>query len=296
MIKTVIGSFDSVDDADRAVRALRNAGFLDDDINLVANNAQHGDADAKPRVVDAADTEHSGVTTGAVAGGALGGAAGLAASLMGLAIPGIGPILAAGPIVAALTGAGAGAVAGGLIGSLTNLGVEPSHAEIYAESVRRGGSLVTVRVDDSRADEATSILRSAGAIDIDRRAEEWRTSGWSGYDPKAEPFTFEEIERNRTRYAAVPGAAAALSDTAWSQLDDDFRRDFEVNFADDGRPYDEYAPAYRYGANVVQKGRYANKRFDDVEADLRSDWEREFPGHDWSRVKEAARYGFTRGR
>jgi len=199
MIKTVIGSFDRVDDADRAMQALRTAGFMADDINLVANNVRRG-ADPERRDATAAEEDHAGAATGAVAGGAIGGAAGLAVSIMGLAVPGIGPILAAGPIIAALAGAGAGAVAGGLIGSLTDLGVEEEHAEIYAEAVRRGGSLVTVRVDESRTAEAESLLRGAGAIDIDKRVEAWRETGWTGYDPKAKPFTFEEIEHNRTRY------------------------------------------------------------------------------------------------
>lgn len=199
MIKTVIGSFDRIDDADRAMQALRNAGFMGDDINLVANNVQRS-ADGAVRRTSSPDDDHAGAATGAAAGGAIGGAAGLAVSLMGLAVPGIGPILAAGPIIAALAGAGAGAVAGGLIGSLTDLGVEEEHAEIYAESVRRGGSLVTVRVDETRTDEASSILRNSGAIEIDKRVEVWRDTGWTGYDPKAKPFTFEEIEHNRTRY------------------------------------------------------------------------------------------------
>jgi len=196
MIKTIIGSFDRLDDAHRAARALRSAGFLDSDINFIANNVRRDEGTA-----DVADkSDMSGVATGAVAGGALGGAAGLAASLMGLAIPGIGPILAAGPIAAALVGAGAGAAAGGLIGSLTDQGVEPEHAEIYAESVRRGGTLITVRADQSRTDEATAILRDAGAIDIDKRVDEWRASGWTKFDPKAQPYSYEDIERDRTRY------------------------------------------------------------------------------------------------
>jgi len=197
MVKTIIGSFDSMDDAHRASRALRSAGFLDSDINFIANDVRKDGSTVRT----GEKTDMSGVATGAVAGGALGGAAGLAASLMGLAIPGIGPILAAGPIAAALVGAGAGAAAGGLIGSLTDQGVEAKHAEIYAESVRRGGTLVTVRTDESRSEEATSILRDAGAIDIDKRVDEWRASGWTGFDPKAQPYSYDEIERDRSRYA-----------------------------------------------------------------------------------------------
>ena len=138
MIKTIVGSFDNVDDADRAYRDLRQAGFLDADLNLIVSNAVTSD---NVRATEVGESDTGGAAKGAVAGGVLGGAAGLAVSLMGLAIPGIGPILAAGPIVAALAGAGAGAVAGGLIGSLTDIGVEKDEAELYAESVRRGGSL-----------------------------------------------------------------------------------------------------------------------------------------------------------
>jgi len=125
---------------------------------------------------------------------------------MGLAIPGIGPILAAGPIAVALAGAGAGAVAGGLIGGLTDMGVSETHAEYYAEAVRRGGALVTIRADEDRADEAEQIIRRHGAFDIEDRATQWKSSGWTGYDAKAEPFSFEEIERDRTTYRSGPTA------------------------------------------------------------------------------------------
>src|SRR3989442_3301305 len=140
MIRTVIGSFDRADDADRTTRDLRSLGFPDSDINLVVSNVGQGDAETELPVVG----DGTGpVAKGAVAGGVLGGAAGLAASLAGLAIPGIGPILTAGPIIATLAGAGAGAVAGGVIGSLTEIGVEKKDAELYAEAVRRGGTLIT---------------------------------------------------------------------------------------------------------------------------------------------------------
>src|SRR5437588_3882317 len=165
MIKTVIGSFDSVEDGDRATRDLRSVGFAEADINVVVSNVRQGDADTDlPGIGDATGP----VARGAVAGGVLGGAAGLAASLAGLAIPGIGPILTAGPLIATLAAAGAGAVAGGVIGRLTDLGVEKKDVALYAEAVRRGGTLVTLRTDESRADDATAVLRSAGAIALAR--------------------------------------------------------------------------------------------------------------------------------
>jgi len=207
MIKTVVGSFDSATDATNAACELRAAGFMEDDINVVANNTRSTEVAATART-DAAtkvvDDGASGAATGAIAGSAIGGAAGLAISAMGLAIPGIGAILAAGPIVAALTGAGAGVVAGGLIGALTDLGVDDAQAEYYAEAVRRGAALVTVRVDESRADEAESILRNHGAFDIEDRVVQWKSEGWTRYDPDAEPYSFDDLERNRTRYRGAP--------------------------------------------------------------------------------------------
>src|SRR5512132_3134224 len=193
MAKTIVGSFDSFNEAQRVSRDLIDDGFLDSDVNVIASNIR-GDYKPDER---AAGTSASGAATG----GVVGGAAGLAASLMGLAIPGIGPIIAAGPIVATLSGAGVGAVAGGLIGGLTDIGVSKSDAEYYAESVRRGGALVTVRADGSRAERAAEIMREHGAVDIERRAEEWRESGWTGWNHEALPYTLEDIERDRARYS-----------------------------------------------------------------------------------------------
>ena len=180
----------------------------------------------------------SNAAAGAVTGGVVGGAAGLAASLMGLAIPGIGPIIAAGPIVSLLTGAGVGAVAGGLIGGLTDMGVSRADAEYYAEAVRRGGALVTVRADDARAERAAEIMRSHGAIDIERRVERWRQGGWSGYDEKAQPYTPADLAREEDLYGerdretglasgaptggpvtSGPGASIPDRDTAGSKAD-----------------------------------------------------------------------------
>ncbi|HVO90442.1 MAG TPA: hypothetical protein VMV45_18035 [Casimicrobiaceae bacterium] len=224
MVKTVVGSFDSFDEAQRVARDLIDEGFMESDINVIASNAR-GDFQDDARLADRSGTtmpagtitdrdttthkDHSGAATGAVTGGVVGGAAGLAASLMSLTIPGIGPIIAAGPIVATLTGAGVGAVAGGLIGGLTDIGVSKEHAEYYSEAVRRGGALVTVRADESRAEQAAELMREHGAIDIDRRVERWRETGWSGYDVNATPYTRDQIDRDRELY----GQAASDSVT-----------------------------------------------------------------------------------
>jgi hypothetical protein len=199
MVKTIVGSFDDSRAAHRAAEALLSDGYMQEDISVVASNIL-GDytPDGRPLVTDEEpDTE---TETGAVAGGMLGGAAGLTASLMGLAIPGLGPVVAVGPLIAMLTGAGAGAVAGGLIGALTHSGVSQEHATYYAEAVRRGGALVALRADESRAERAADVLREHGAIDLDQRVMRWRDAGWRGWDGTAKPYTAEEAERERRLY------------------------------------------------------------------------------------------------
>ena len=248
-MKTIVGSFDSFDEAKRVARDLMDEGFRDSDVNVVASNVRGEYNTTATGTTGATSTDYSasrtasastlttdggglvdrdrirdrdvaddasGAATGAVTGGVVGGAAGLAASLMGLAIPGIGPIIAAGPIVATLSGAGVGAVAGGLIGGLTDMGVSKTDAEYYAESVRRGGALVTVRADDSRAERAADIMRDHGAVDIDQRAEQWRERGWKGWNDKADPYTTADLDRDRDLYGTTDrttGVAGGMSGT-----------------------------------------------------------------------------------
>jgi hypothetical protein len=83
---------------------------------------------------------------------------------------------------------------------LTETGIPEDHASYYAEAVRRGGALVTVKVDESRADRATEIMKANGAIDLDERVSRWRESGWDGWHPTALPYTAEEAERERRLY------------------------------------------------------------------------------------------------
>lgn len=196
-MKIVVGSFDTFAAASKAAEKLISAGFMQSDINVISNNTGRPGAsdNLESKRVDEAD----GVASGALAGGALGGVAGVAIGLMGLAIPGIGPILAAGTLATVLAGAGAGAVAGGLIGGLTDMGISDDNAHFYAESVRRGGALLTIRTDNSRTAEAELILEDAGAIDIEDRVELWRSQGWKGFDSSAAPYSYDDIERERAR-------------------------------------------------------------------------------------------------
>jgi hypothetical protein len=183
--RTIARLFDSYSDASAAVRDLEAAGFLRDDISLIANRGEDGSTTTTTG--DTTEETSSGAGTGAALGTLVGGGAGLLAGLGALAIPGLGPIVAAGWLVAALTGAGVGAAAGGLLGALTGSGLSEEESHVYAEGVRRGGNLVTVRTDDSRSAEVESIMLRHNAASADTRGADYRAGGWTGYDDAAIP-------------------------------------------------------------------------------------------------------------
>ena len=198
MTSTVTGFFDTYDAASAAVNALEASGVSHSDISIVANNTD----DRHAAVRDSNAAEDAG--KGAGVGAAVGGLGGLLAGLGMMAIPGVGPVVAAGWLVATAVGAGAGAAvggaAGGLIGSMTAAGVPERDAHVYAEGVRRGGTLVTARVDDARASDAKAILQSHRAIDPTIRGEAYRSTGWTGFDEAAPAYTPDEVARERTRW------------------------------------------------------------------------------------------------
>jgi uncharacterized protein (TIGR02271 family) len=158
----------------------RDCGCDRSDIGLMARGEQTEAGRGAPTSEHSKDIA-SGAMKGAGTGAAVGGILGLVAGVASLAIPGIGPIIAAGPIASALAGVGIGAVAGGLIGALTRVGVSEEDAHYYTEGVKRGGTLITLHArDDRTADCAVQVMKRHGAVDIDQRAEQWRQEGWTG--------------------------------------------------------------------------------------------------------------------
>ncbi|CAO4165040.1 General stress protein 17M-like domain-containing protein [Methylorubrum aminovorans] len=194
--RAVTALFDSQEDAARVIDRIEAAGVPQTDIGIVSLNATDRTAGAvstpstgEPTAVPGGHESSAaeGAGAGATVGTVLGGGAGLLASLGLLAIPGAGPVIAAGWLVAALSGAGVGAAAGGLIGALTGAGLSGADAETYAEGIRRGGTLVTVRADGETADRVIALMQRGGAIDLDERAEGWRAQGWTGGTAGAPP-------------------------------------------------------------------------------------------------------------
>jgi len=219
MSKTVIGLFDTYEQAQRVVDDLTAAGFSRDDISVISNNsdARLGDqTTSRTTGTGNAGSVVGGAVGGAAEGAVIGGLTGLAAGLALLLIPGVGPIAAAGPLAAALSGAGLGAAGGGVIGALSRLGVPKEESAYYAEGIRRGGTLVSLTTSDARAQAAYDIIERHNPVDIDERAAYYRSSGFTDYNDNAPAYTPDQVRADREAYARYTAPAAAASSAATS--------------------------------------------------------------------------------
>lgn len=192
MRQTITRLFDSRENAENAVRDLEKAGVHKGEISILAPAAAERDERTfsdHPIVPEHHTEAGRGAGAGATLGGVIGAAGGLLAGLGMIAIPGLGPLVAAGWIVTTVSGlvAGgvAGAVVGGLVGALVEAGVPEEDAHVYAEGVRRGGSLVIVQVDHHHAARVEEILSRERGVEASTKREEYRREGWTRYDPDA---------------------------------------------------------------------------------------------------------------
>jgi len=159
----VFGIFKTTSEADKATSRLMSAGFSNSDISLLASDIESTRELAHEKNTKAPE----GTTTGAVTGGLLGGGLGLLAGIGALAIPGVGPLIAAGPIMAVLAGMGAGSAVGGVVGALVGMGIPEYEAKRYEGRVKDGGILISVHCDTSdEIDRAKMVLRESGAEDV----------------------------------------------------------------------------------------------------------------------------------
>ena len=232
--RTIVRLYDAHDTAVAVVQELEQSGIPNDDISIVASNRDDrhpsGVTDTSsdlPRA-DTGQRAGTGTGAGASAGAVIGGGAGLLAGLGMLAIPGVGPVVAAGWLVATLAGAGvgaaAGAAAGGLVGSLTGAGVPEDEAHVYAESVRRGSSLVTVRADEADAARIEGIMNRSAFVDPAQRRAEYESHGWSRFDETAPAYSSAEMAAERARrgnWRALVGRHAGQS--SWHSGDPGIR-------------------------------------------------------------------------
>lgn len=165
---TVYGIYRNEDQVSYAIDRMLEAGFRNEDISvLLPDNLG---------TKDFAHEKHTkapeGTATGATAGGAIGGTIGLLAGVGALAIPGLGPFIAAGPIMAALAGVGVGGTVGGIIGALVGMGVPEYEAKRYEGMIKSGGILASVHCDNSDwVNKAKDMMKATGADDVSSTAE-----------------------------------------------------------------------------------------------------------------------------
>jgi hypothetical protein len=298
-MKTIVGMYDHLSDAHQTVQDLVDAGIDRAHISMIAGDREGRYATDLKHDSDTGDTIAGGAATGAVVGG-LGG---LLVGLGALAIPGIGPVIAAGPIVATLVGAGVGAAVGGLVGALVAAGVPEEQAGYYAEGVRRGSSLVTVGVPEGRVDEVMRLMERHHPIDIDERATSWRQEGWTGFDADHAVST-PTADWNRSPYADTSGTATKVGNgysTATStgagtnnltEYEPFFRNHYQMHYANSGNTYAQYEPAYRYGYILAVEERPYGDDWDAIEPEARRYWSQNYPDTPWEKFKDAVHYGW----
>ncbi len=164
----VFGLFDDRVQLEAAIDALRVEGFRESDMSALLPDMRSTKELAHEKHTKAPE----GAMTGAAAGGALGGTLGLLVGIGALAIPGLGPFIAAGPIMATLAGAGVGGAVGTLTGALVGLGIPEYEAKRYESFLHNGGALLSVHADDSDwAKRARAVLDRCGAKGIDKTTE-----------------------------------------------------------------------------------------------------------------------------
>ena len=192
MTVTITHIYDDYSSAENVVKELERAGFTSDQISVVGRRpaGEPGHENAE------------GAARGATVGGVAGAGAGLLASVGLIAIPGIGPLVAAGVLATTLAGAATGAVAGGILGALVDYGISKEEAPVYAESIRRGGTLVSVRTDETKADQAELIMQRRESI-VEERGRANGEHGWKSFGPDASSYTEEERQDERDRYRPI---------------------------------------------------------------------------------------------
>ncbi|MGV3617645.1 MAG: general stress protein [Fimbriimonas sp.] len=306
MANSVVGLFDTTEHAHYAVRQLLAGGFDSRNISVVA--ADPGGTIRKETVDESGNLASAGAVSGAASGLLVGGLIGLLVGATTLAVPPVGFVVA-GPIAGMLAGAGVGMVSGGLLGALIGLGIPEEEAHIYAESVRRGGVLVSVHVTGVDATRAEQILASSGAVNITERAAMYRSSGFTTYDPASAVYTQDEILAERARLgivpAAIPGATVVEEDIVrtpneilspgLATYESTFQNHFVTAYPGGTRTFESVRPAYKFGYDAANRAEFRGLDWSVIEPQARLLWERANPATVWDHYRDAVHFGWTQG-
>ncbi|HSU31498.1 MAG TPA: hypothetical protein VLJ11_09695 [Bryobacteraceae bacterium] len=313
----VYGIYSHRSQAEAGVDRLIGAGFRKEDISVLMQDNSGTKDFAHTKETKAPE----GTTAGVIAGGAIGGTFGLLVGIGALAIPGLGPLIAAGPIIGALTGVGSGGVVGGIIGALIGMGIPEYEAKRFEGHIRKGGILASVHCDNSEwVSKAKSLLKQTGADDVSSSSE-----AKADFASSDRPYSTTESTNRRVTLgslaerppepspvphdvpvrqsvaapvqpASTPSRVRVVPTSGPATLSDeaDFRRHFESGPGSLGRDYSAYAPAYHYGSEAASDAKYRGRSFDEIEPELRSEYLRRNPGSTWDQVKDSVRYGWSK--
>jgi hypothetical protein len=300
MTKTIVAVYEDFPTANAAVRRLVENGVARDTISIIASD-ERGEYkrhilkdDALDEPQEASGDATGGAVKGAGIGAVLGGLSGLLVGLGVIAIPGIGPVIAAGPLAAAVTGmlgAGAGVVAGGaaggLVGALVDRGVPEENAQLYTEAIRRGGVLVAVRADDDLALGVRDILNELDPIDIEEQAVQWREQNRvPETESRSSLFSSNQYQLEKADY--LPDE----HDQGYEAFDSAYRHHYETFLASSGTPYEEYLPIYEYGYNLAIDESYRHRHWEEIEPEVRREWERRGAATPWEEFESSVQHAW----
>ena len=281
---TVVGLFGDRERARDAIVALKDAGFAAEDISLLMPDR----GAAQDLATDTGTHADDGAATGAVAGGLLGGVGGWLVGVGALAIPGLGPFIAAGALAAALGGAAVGAGLGGIAGALVGMGIPEDEARDYEQEVRSGQTLVAVRAETRWLDEADRILRHFGARAV-TRSRRAISDGDVGGPLDDEPL--QRGVRDRNEVGRPMFASTTTSQTDWADQVPHYRVAWQRSSA---ISWGEIEPYYRYLHDKRRQSESRDRGWDEVQPELRREWESRYPDRPWDRAADALRDAWER--
>ena len=261
----VYGIYRHEQNAADALERLRGSGFHNTDVAVLASE----NLGNKDLGLDKATKAPEGAAAGASSGALLGGAFGWLAAIGSLAIPGVGPFIAAGPLLSLLAGVGAGGAVGGIAGALIGAGTPEYEAKRYEGRVHGGHILLSIHCDNATwRNTARDILELTGAEDISTTSEA--------------SADFDASDRSQARREDA------------SSYDTEFRKNFADFYAESGLSYEELAPAYRWGFNMANDPAYSGKNYPDIESDLKAAYVPMNPSRDWEKMSTAVLYGWEK--
>jgi len=276
---TVVGVFGDWGRARDAIAVLKDAGFAAEDISLLMPD---GGA-AQDMAAETGTRAGAAAARGAVAGGLLGDLGGWLVGVDAVAIPGLGPFIAAGALASVLGGAALGAGVGAITGALVGMGISEDEARYYEQEVRGGQTLVAVRAETRWLDEAERILRSFGARAVSRSGRSISDGGGGG------PLDYEPLQRSapeRSELTRPMVASATTSQADWADQAPRYRAAWQRSSA---ITWGEVEPYYRYLHDKWHQPEYRDRAWDEVQPELRREWESRYPERRWDPAAAALR-------